>query len=44
MSFNIGERPKFNHYSDPGHSWVRVPFLFINYFLLKIKKLENKNC
>ena len=35
MSFNIGERPKFNHYSDPGHSWVRVPFLFIIYLMLK---------
>ena len=34
-SFNIGEKPRFNHYNDPGHSWVRVPLLFIGYLMLQ---------
>ena len=32
MSFNIGERPKFNHYNDTGHSWVRVSIVVYRIF------------
>ena len=34
---NFGQSPTFNHYSDPGHSWVRVPKSLIEYL-----NLENK--